>query len=96
LVSNFQDIALTKPKSAFSSMLDPIVTLNFELSNPKLKAFILVLKCTMLKVWKNTSNTFQDIVLTTFGGRMHEQPENITASAELRWQRHKATDKYVT
>jgi len=35
-----------KAKSAFSSMLDPIVTLNFDLLTPKLEAFILVPKCT--------------------------------------------------
>jgi len=44
--SNFQDIALIKPKSAFSSMLDPAVTLYFGPSDPKLEAFILCPKCT--------------------------------------------------
>jgi len=39
--SSLQDIALIKPKSAFST-----VTLNFDLLTPKLEMFILVPKCT--------------------------------------------------
>ena len=44
-LSSFQDIALTRPKSAFCSMLDPNVTLNFDLLIPKLEAFILAPTC---------------------------------------------------
>jgi len=35
------------------------------------------------------SNTFRDIVLTTFGthGQTHEQPENIMPPATIRWRR---------
>jgi len=44
------------------------------------------------------SNTFQDIVLTTFGtqgrthtthSQTHKQPKYIMPPATLRWQRHK-------
>jgi len=55
--SNFQDIALTRPTSAFFSMLDTAVSLNFDLLTPKLEAVILVPKC----------GSVQDIVLITFG-----------------------------
>jgi len=46
---NFQDIALTRPKSALSSILYPTMTLNFNLLNPKLSMFILIPKCTNAK-----------------------------------------------
>jgi len=46
LDSNFQDITLTRPKSAFSSMLVSTMTLNFDFLILKLEAFINVSKCT--------------------------------------------------
>ena len=48
-----QDIVLMRPKSAFSSMLDPTVTLNFDLLTPKIDGSYLFQNAPMQKVsWK--------------------------------------------
>jgi len=64
--SNVWDIVLTRSKSAFFTMLNRLVTLNFYLLIPNL---VLVPKGT-------TANTLQDIVLTMFG--MHGQTNRVT------------------
>jgi len=60
--------SLQRPKSAFSSMLDSTVTLNFDLLTRKLVAFVVVPKCTSAEslVNKNMSNSLRDIVFNNF------------------------------
>jgi len=65
------------PQSAFSSTLEPNVTLNFDLLNPKLvEAFVLVPKCTKAE---NFVKIYPIIVLITFG--THEQTDSADAQA---------------
>jgi len=70
-------------------MLDPTVTLNFDLLTPEPKAFIFVPNRTETESLAKKSNTFQDIVLTMFWTDGCTNSLKHYASAALCWRRHK-------
>jgi len=63
--TNTRNIVLTRPKSAFGGIFDPIMTLTLEFFTPKFDTFIFAPKSVsdlVVKVWLNSVNKFQRYV----------------------------------